>query len=185
MIQDTLKQAEHKMQTTLDVEARELATIRTGRASTGSVEHIRADYYGTPTPINQIAQIAVPDARTLTIQPYDRSALEPIEKAIQKSDLGITPNNDGAIIRLVFPQLTQQRRMDLIKTVHKRLEDGKVALRNVRREAQEEMRAMEKRKEISEDDHKRADQQLQKLLDGYVAKIDQLGKAKEAELMEI
>lgn len=185
MIEDVLKQAEHKMQTTLDVETRELDTVRTGRASAALVEHMRVDYYGTPTALNQLAGITVPDARTLAIQPWDRNALEPIEKAIQKSELGITPNNDGSIIRLVFPQLTQDRRKDLIKTVHKRLEDGKVALRNVRREAQDELRNMEKRKEISEDEHKRADQQLQKLLDGYVVKIDQVGKAKEAELMEI
>ncbi|MSQ10297.1 MAG: ribosome recycling factor, partial [Dehalococcoidia bacterium] len=167
------------------VEARELATIRTGRAQASSVEHLRVDYYGTPTPLVQMATIAVPDARTVTIQPWDRAALEPIEKAIQKSDLGITPNNDGSIIRLNFPQLTQQRRQDLVKTVRKRLEDGKVALRNVRREAQDDMRGMEKRKEISEDEHKRADQRLQKLLDSYVEKIDATGKAKEAELMEI
>lgn len=185
MIDDTLKQAEHKMQTTLEVEGREIATIRTGRAQASAVEHLRVDYYGTPTPLLQMAQISVPDARTLNIQPYDRSALEPIEKAIQKSDLGITPNNDGTVIRLNFPQLTQQRRQDLVKIVRKRIEDGKVALRNVRREAQDEMRAMEKRKEISEDDHKRADQRLQKLLDSYVEKIDAAGKAKEAELMEI
>lgn len=185
MIDDTLKQAEHKMQVTLDVEARELNTIRTGRASAASVEHLRVDYYGTPTPINQMASIAVPDARTLTIQPWDRNALEPIEKAIQKSDLGITPNNDGSVIRLVFPQLTQQRRQELVKVVRKRIEDGKVALRNVRREAQEDLRNMEKRKEISEDEHKRADQRLQRLLDTYIEKLEALGKAKEAELMEI
>ncbi len=185
MIDDVLHQAEHKMQTTLEVEGRELSTIRTGRANAGLVEHLRVDYYGTPTPLNQLASITVPDARALAIQPWDRKALEAIEKAIQKSDIGLTPNNDGSIIRLNFPQLTQDRRKDLIKTLHKRLEDGKVALRNVRREAQDELRNMEKRKEISEDEQRRAEVALQKVLDGYVAKIDQAGKAKEAELMEI
>ncbi len=185
MIDDVLHQAEHKMQTTLEVEGRELGAIRTGRANASLVEHMRVDYYGTPTPLNQLASITVPDARALAIQPWDRNALEPIEKAIQKSDIGLTPNNDGSIIRLNFPQLTQDRRKDLIKTVHRRLEDGKVALRNVRREAQDELRAMEKRKEISEDEQKRAETALQKILDGYVAKIDQAGKAKEAELSEI
>lgn len=185
MIDDVLSQAEHKMKTTLEVETRELGTIRTGRASAALVEHLRVDYYGTPTPLNQLATIQAPEARTLVIQPWDRNALEPIEKGIMKSDLGITPNNDGIVIRLIFPQLTQERRKDLIKQVHKRLEDGKVALRNVRREAQDELRAMEKRKEVSEDEQKRAGERLQKLLDSYVEKVDQVGKAKEAELMEI
>ena len=185
MIKDVLDTAEDKMRKSIAAESRELATIRTGRANPALVENLRAEYYGTPTPVGQMASISVPEARLLLIQPWDKQALSHIEKAIQKSDLGLNPSNDGTVIRLVFPQLTQERRQDLVKTVRNKVEEGKVALRNVRRDAHEGLRAMEKRKEISEDEQKRATDQLQKLLDSKLHVLEDVGKAKEAELMEI
>ncbi len=184
-IPDVISDAESRMKKAIDAEQRELSMLRTGRASPALVEHLQVDYYGIPTPLGQIATVSVPEARLLVIQPWDKQALGGIEKAIQKSDLGLNPNNDGVIIRLVFPHLTQERRQDLAKTVKKRVEDGKVALRNIRRDGVETLRAMEKRKEISEDEQKRAADQLQKVLDSYIAKVEQQGKAKEAELLEV
>lgn len=185
MIDDVFASAEDRMKKSIHAEERELASIRTGRASPALVENIQVEYYGTPTPMSQVASIKIPDARLLVIEPWDRGALGGIEKAIQKSDLGLTPNNDGSVIRLSFPQLTQERRQELVKVVRKRVEDGKVALRNIRRDAHDELRAMEKRKEISEDEQRRATDQLQKLVDRYIQQIEQVGKAKESELMEI
>ena len=185
MIKDVFAAAEEKMKKAVDAEERDLATIRTGRASPLLVEQLRVDYYGVATPLNQVATITVPEARMLVIQPWDRQALGGIEKAILKSDLGLTPTNDGTSVRLIFPQPTQERRQELVKTVRKKVEDARVALRNIRRDAHEDLRAMEKRKEISEDEQKRATDQLQKLVDGYILKVDQVGKDKEAELMEI
>lgn len=184
-IPDVISDAESRMKKSVDAEQRELSMLRTGRASPALVEHLQVDYYGAPTPLGQIATVTVPEARLLVIQPWDKQALGGIEKAILKSDLGLNPNNDGVIIRLVFPQLTQERRQDLVKTVKKRVEDGKVALRNIRRDGVETLRAMEKRKEISEDEQKRAADQLQKVLDSYIVRVEQQGKAKEAELMEV
>lgn len=184
-IPDVISDAESRMTKAIEAEQRELSMLRTGRASPALVEHLQVDYYGTPTPLGQIATVSVPEARLLVIQPWDKQALGGIEKAIQKSDLGLNPNNDGVIIRLVFPHLTQERRQDLVKTVKKRVEDGKVALRNIRRDGVETLRAMERRKEISEDEHKRAADRLQKVLDSYIVKVEQQGKAKEAELMEV
>ena len=184
-IDDVFTSAEDRMKKSVQSEDRDLASIRTGRASATLLEHLKVDYYGSQTPISQVASINVPEARMLVIQPWDRQALGGIEKAILKSDLGLTPNNDGSVIRLVFPQLTQERRQELVKVVHKKVEDGKVALRNIRRDAHEELRAMERRKEISEDDQKRATEQLQKLVDRYIQQMDHVGKAKEAELLEI
>lgn len=183
--QEVFSTAEEKMQKAVEVHERELANIRTGRASPGLVEHLKVDYYGAPTPLNQVAGVSVPEARLLVIQPWDRQALGAIEKAILKSDLGLTPSNDGNVIRLTFPQLTQERRQDLVKMVRKKIEDGKVALRNVRRDAMEELRTLEKNKELSEDEQKRASEQLQKVLDHYIQEMDRVGKHKEAELMEI
>ena len=185
MIKDVFATAEEKMKKAVDAEERDLATIRTGRASPLLVEQLRVDYYGVATPLNQVATITVPEARMLVIQPWDRQVLGGIEKAILKSDLGLTPTNDGTSVRLVFPQPTQERRQELVKTMRKKVEEARVALRNIRRDAHEEFRSMEKRKEISEDEQKRATDQLQKLLDGYILKVDQVGKDKEAELMEI
>ena len=184
-IPDVLSNAETRMKKAIDAEQRELSTLRTGRASPGLVEHLQVEYYGTPIPLAQIATVSVAEARLLVIQPWDRQAMGPIEKAIQKSDLGLNPTNDGTVIRLVFPQLTQERRQDLVKVVRKRVEDGKVALRNIRRDEHDAIRNLEKNKTISEDEQKRASDQLQKLLDSYIVKVEQLGKAKEAELMEV
>lgn len=185
MIKDVLAAAEEKMKRAVEAHERELATIRTGRASPVLVEQLKVEYYGVSTPLNQVATITVPEARLLVIQPWDRKALGGIEKAILKSDLGLTPTNDGTVVRLAFPPLTQERRQELVKTVRKKVEGGRVALRNVRRDAHEELRAMEKQKEVSEDDLKRASEQLQRLVDIYIVRMDQVGKDKETELMEI
>jgi ribosome recycling factor len=185
MLQDVLNDAEDRMKKSVEALQRELAAIRTGHAHVGLVDHVRVDYYGTPTPLNQLATVAAPEPRLLTIQPWDRNALPAIEKAIQKSDLGLTPSNDGAIIRLAIPPLTEQRRKELIKLVHARVEEGRVAIRNIRRDDIEKLRRMTHDKEISEDDQKKGQEQLQKLTDKYIAEVDQRGKAKEAELMEV
>jgi ribosome recycling factor len=185
MIDDTLADAEQRMGKAVEALSRELATIRTGRARPALVEHLRVDYYGTPTPLNQLATIAAPEPRLLTIQPWDRRSLGPIERAIQMSDLGLNPTNDGAIIRLAIPQLTEERRRDLVKLVHRRVEDGRVAVRNVRRDCLEELRRLQREKEISEDEERRAQEQLQKHTDRFVADAEQTGVEKEQELLEV
>ena len=185
MIADVLEDAEDRMKKSIDALARELSAIRTGHAHTGLVDHVRVDYYGTPTPINQMATVAAPEARLLTIQPWDRTAMGAIEKALQKSDLGLTPSNDGTMIRLAIPPLTEQRRKELIKVVHSRIEEGRVALRNVRRDSLEKLRRMTQGKEISDDDQRKGQDQLQKLTDRYIGVVDQRGKEKEAELSEV
>jgi ribosome recycling factor len=185
MVRDVLDNTKDRMAKTEEALKRELASIRTGRASTALVDHLHVDYYGTPTPINQLATIAAPEARLLTIQPWDRKALGPIEKAIQKSDLGLNPNNDGAMIRLPIPQLSEQRRKELTKLVQKRVEDSRVAARNIRRDAQDELKKSERAKEISEDEHRRAAEQLQKLTDQTIVNIERTGHQKEAELLEV
>jgi ribosome recycling factor len=185
MIQETLKDAEDRMGKAVEALRRELATIRTGRANPGLVEHLRVDYYGTPTPLKQLASVAVPEARLLTIQPWDKGSLGAIEKAIQKSDLGLNPSNDGTIIRLVIPQLTEDRRRDLVKVVHKKVEEGRVAVRNIRRDAHSLLRELLHDKEISEDQEHNAQEDLQKLTDRYIEECDTLGSAKEKELLEV
>lgn len=185
MIGETLADAEQRMTKAIEALRRELATIRTGRASPGLVEHLRVDYYGTPTPLKQLATISVPEARLLTIQPWDKGALGAIEKAIQKSDLGLNPSNDGSLIRLVIPQLTEDRRKDLVKLVHKKVEEGRVAIRNVRRDAHELLRDLLREKEISEDEEHRAQEQLQKITDRFIHQADEVGKEKEQELLEV
>jgi ribosome recycling factor len=185
MIEELLKEAEHKMEKTVEKAAHELATIRTGRANPAILEHVMVDYYGTPTPINHIASITVPEPRLLLIQPYDKNSLPWIEKAILKSDLNLVPNNDGQFIRIRIPELTEERRKELIKLLHKKAEEERVAIRNVRREVNEHLKAAEKKGEVSEDDVKRAEQKVQKLTDKYIAEIDRLQKAKEEELMEV
>jgi ribosome recycling factor len=173
------------MKKTVEAVQRELAAIRTGHAHVGLVDHVRVEYYGNLMPVNQMATVAAPEARLLTIQPWDRSALTAIEKALLKSDLGLTPSNDGQIIRLAIPPLTEDRRKDLVKLVHKRVEDGHIAVRNVRRDALEHIRRDVQNKEASEDDQRKAQDQLQKLTDRYIAAIDQRGKEKENELSEV
>ena len=185
MIADVLDDAEDRMKKSIDALGRELSAIRTGHAHTGLVDHVRVDYYGTPTPINQMATVAAPEARLLTIQPWDRTAMGAIEKALQKSDLGLTPSNDGTLILLAIPPITEQRRKELIKVVHSRVEEGRIALRNVRRDSLEKLRRMTQAKEISDDDQRKGQDQLQKLTDRYIGVVDQRGKEKETELSEV
>ncbi|MEX1253303.1 MAG: ribosome recycling factor [Dehalococcoidia bacterium] len=185
MIDETLTDAEQRMAKAVEALRRELATVRTGRASPALIEHLRIDYYGTPTPLNQLATIAVPDARLLTVQPWDKNALGPIEKSIQKSDLGLNPSNDGNIIRLAIPPLTEDRRKDMVKTVHKKVEDGRVSIRNVRRDAHEMLRELLREKDVSEDEEHRAQEQLQKVTDRFIAEAENVGLEKERELMEV
>ena len=174
-----------RMDKTIEVMQANFAAVRAGRANAAVLDQIRVDYYGTPTPINQIASIASPDPRTLTIQPWDGSTMKLIEKAIQQSDLGINPQNDGRLIRLLFPQLTEERRKELIKQIRKYGEESKTAIRNIRRDAMEDFKAQKKKSEITEDDQKNAEKDMQKLTDDYVKQIEQLVEKKEKELSEI
>lgn len=185
MIEDVFNNAKDRMTKAVEALRRELATIRTGRAHPGLVEHLRVDYYGVPTPLNQLATISVPDPRLLTIQPWDRQAMGAIEKAILKSDLSLTPTNDGTVVRLSIPQLTEERRRELVKVVHKKVEEGRVEVRNIRREGHEELRRLQREKLIPEDDQFRGQERLQKLTDEFVQQIDRLGEEKEAELLAV
>jgi len=185
MIEETLQETNTKMGKAVEALAHELATVRTGRASAAIVDHVRVDYHGVATPLKQMATISVPEARLLLIQPWDRGALSSIDKAIQKADLGLNPASDGIVIRLAIPLLSEERRKELVKLVQKRAEDGRVAVRNIRRNALEEFRGMERNKDISQDDLKRAQEQLQQLTDKFVAEVDKAAKAKEAELLEV
>jgi ribosome recycling factor len=182
-MQALLKEIETKMNTALETVSREFASVRTGRASTALLDMVRVDYYGTPTPINQVASLSVPDARTLLIQPWEAAQLPAIEKAINKSDLGLTPANDGKTIRLTMPTPTEERRKQLAKTVHKIAEEGRVAIRNVRREANDTLKAMAKGKKVSEDEERRGHDQIQKTTDRFSAKVDELLKKKEQEIL--
>ena len=179
------KDAETRMQGALDALTREFSGVRTGRANAALLEHVRVDYYDTPTPLNQVASISVPDARTLMIQPWDQSAMKKIEQAIQKSDLGLTPANDGKAIRLTIPPLNEERRKQLAKSVGKLAEEARVAIRNVRREAKEKVKALLKDKKISEDDERRAQDDIQKLTDRTVTDIDKIIHAKEADILAV
>jgi len=185
MIDDALRDAEHRMQSAVMALDRELDTVRTGRARPALVESLKVEYYGAPTPLNQVATINAPEPRMITIQPWDKTQLGAIEKAIQKSDLGLNPTNDGNIIRLVIPALTEDRRKELVKVVHKKTEDGRVAVRNVRRDVLEELRKLQHDKQVSDDEERRAQDRLQKLTDKYVAEIEKHGQAKEEELLEV
>jgi ribosome recycling factor len=185
MIDDVFNAAQDRMTKAVEALRRELATIRTGRAHPGLVEHLRVDYYGVPTPLNQLATIAVPDPRLLTIQPWDRQAMSAIEKAILKSDLSLTPTNDGTLIRLSIPQLTEERRRELAKVVHKKVEEARVEVRNIRRDGHDELRRLQKEKLISEDDQFRGQEKLQKLTDEFVHQVERLGEEKEAELLAV
>jgi ribosome recycling factor len=185
MIEETLKSAEHRMQSAVTALDRELNSVRTGRARPALVETLKVDYYGTPTPLNQMAAINAPEPRLITIQPWDKSQLGTIEKAIQKSDLGLNPTNDGNVIRLAIPALTEDRRKELVKVVHKKVEDGRVAVRNVRRDSLEELRKLQHDKQVSDDDERRAQDRLQKLTDRYIGEIDKHGQTKEQELLEV
>lgn len=185
MIDAALKQAEEKMRKAIEVAREEFGGVRTGRASPALVQRITVEYYGTPTPLQQLAGISVPDPRSLQITPYDRNSISAIEKAIQASDLGINPSNDGQSIRLGFPALTEERRKEMIKVIRDRAEQGRIAIRNVRRHTKEEIERDEKAGEVSQDDERRAEKELQKLTDRFIAEIDDMVKRKEAELMEV
>jgi ribosome recycling factor len=185
MIKDALAEAEERMKGAVAALTNDLATIRTGRASPALVERLDVEYYGTPTPLQQLATISAPEPRLLTIKPFDPSSLKDIERAIRASELGLTPSNDGKLIRLNIPPLTEERRKQLIKVVHHRVEEGRVAVRNIRRSVHDDLREFEKEKLISEDDLERGENDLQKLTDRYVEKIEELGKRKEAEVLEI
>jgi ribosome recycling factor len=182
-MQAVIKEAETRMQGALDTVGREFVGVRTGRATTGLLEGIRVDYYGTPTPVPQVASLSVPDPKTLLIQPWDASLLPQIEKAIMKSDLGLTPANDGKVIRLVMPPLTEERRKQLAKAVGKLAEDARVAIRNIRHEANKKLKTMEKDKKISEDDGRRGQEQVQKITDKFIQRVDELLKKKEQEIL--
>lgn len=185
MTKDSYKEYESKMEKSLQVLREELAGIRAGRANPHLLDKITVDYYGTPTPINQLANIAVPEARQITIQPWDAKTLNDIIKAIQMSDLGLNPNNDGKTIRLIFPPLTEERRRELTKDVRKLGEKDKVAIRQIRRDALEAFKKMEKNKEITEDDLKDAEKDMQKITDDYIEKVDKIVEAKINEIMEV
>ena len=174
-----------KMTKTIEVLKSQYATVRAGRANAAVLDQISVEYYGVDTPLNQVGTIAVPDPRTITIQPWDGSLLKAIEKAIQASDLGINPQNDGRLIRLSFPQLTEERRKDLVKQVKKYSEDGKVAIRNIRRDALDDFKALKKAGELTEDDLKNAEKEMQKLTDDFIKEVDKVTEAKEKELYEI
>lgn len=185
MIEQTLIDADGKMQKAVDALTRDLAAIRTGRATPALVEHIRVDYHGVPTPVNQIASISVPEAKMILIQPWDRSSIRSIEKAILTSDLGLNPASDSNVIRIAIPPLTEERRKELIRVVRKRLEEARITLRNLRRENIERLRQAEKNKEISQDQNTRASEQLQKLTDNFVERVNNIGQDKETEIMEV
>ena len=182
---DLARDAEQKMKKTVEATQHDFSTIRTGRATPTLLDGITADYYGSATPINQLAQISVPESRQLLIAPYDRNAVSAIEKAIKQSDLNINPVNEGTTLRLTIPPLTQDRRKEFVKVLHKKAEEGRVSVRNIRRDTNDHFKALVKKAEASEDDSKRAQDGLQKLTDRYIAEIDQIAKAKEAELLEV
>ena len=184
-IDSAAKDGTHKMEQAVSHLKDDLAGIRTGRAAPAVLNRVTVEYYGTPVPLNQLAGVTVPEPRLLQIQPFDRNAIGAIEKAIMQSDVGITPSNDGNVIRLAFPPLTEERRRELVKQVHHRTEEARVAVRNVRRHTKEEMEKLEREGSISEDDLIRAEKELQKLTDRFVAEVDEIQGHKEQELMEV
>lgn len=185
MPKQIIAQAKEKMTKAIQAYTRELATIRAGRASASLLDRITVDYYGAPTPVNQLAGITTPEARLLVIQPYDKSILGDIEKAILKSDLGLNPTNDGTVIRIAIPQLTEERRKELAKVVKKESEEAKVAVRNIRRDGNDDFKKLEKNGEITEDELRGYADDIQKLTDEQIAKIDKITKEKEKEIMEV
>lgn len=185
MISDILKETKERMQASVQSLKDDLAAIRTGRASPALVERLSIEYYGQPTPLVQLASISIPEPRQIMIKPFDPSSIKDIEKAIQTSDLGLTPGNDGKIIRLNLPQLTEERRRDIVKVVSGRVEEGRIAVRNIRRDAIKDMREFEEEKMISEDDLKRGEEDVQKLHDEIIREMDEIGGKKEKEVMEV
>ena len=185
MIEDVKAEVEGKMKKAIEALKHDLQAIRTGRASPALVEPLRVDFYGTPTPLNQIATVSAPEARLLTIKPYDPSTIKAIEKAILSSDLGLTPNNDGKLIRLGIPPLTEERRRDLTRLVHRRTEEAHIAIRNIRHQGLKDLEELEEEKLITEDQHFRGKDLIQELTDKYIAQADEIGKKKQAEVMEV
>jgi ribosome recycling factor len=185
VVKESIKEAEIRMKGAIQSLEEDLNGIRTGRASPALVERLQVEYYGAPVPLVQLASISVPDPRALLIRPFDATSLKAIERGILASDLGLTPNNDGKVIRLNLPPLTEERRRDLVKVVHSRLEDSRVAVRNIRRDLIKDLREFEKEKMISEDDLKKAEEELQKLTDRFVQQVDAIGQHKEREIMEV
>jgi ribosome recycling factor len=185
MLKDIYKESEARMKGAVQALEEDLAGIRTGRASPALVERLAVEYYGTPTPLVQLASISVPESRSLLIRPFDATTLRAIERAIQASDLGLTPNNDGKVIRLNLPPLTEERRRDLVKVVHSRLEETRVALRNIRRDSIKDMREFEQEKLISEDDLERGEEELQEITDRYIEEVNTVGGRKEKEILEV
>lgn len=185
MANEIISESESNMKKTVEVVKKEFASLRAGRATPALLDKIMVNYYGTPTPINQLANISVPEARLIVIQPWDKSTLPEIERAIMKSDLGIPPAGDGAVIRLAIPQLTQERRAELVKVVKKKAEEGRVAVRNIRREANEQLKAAQKGGKLSEDELKRNQDEVQKLTDRFIKEIDALLATKEQEILQV
>ncbi len=184
MIEDIYQETRERMEKSIVALKNELKRIRTGRASLSLLDGIRADYYGTPTPLNQMATLAVPESRLITIQPWDTTVIKEIEKAILKSDLGLTPSNDGKMIRIAIPPLTEERRKELVKVVHKMCEDSKVAIRNIRRDSNELIKSLKKDGDVSEDDAFKAQENVQEITDGFTKRIDDVYKEKEKEILE-
>ena len=185
MTADTIKETERKMRKSVEAAQHDFATVRTGRANPVVLEGVSVDYYGTPTPLAQLAGISAPEPRLLMVTPWDRTVIDSIMKAIQTSDLGLSPMSDGNVVRLQVPYLTEERRTELVKQVHRKSEDHKVAVRNIRRDANDQVKTQQKNSEISEDDMKREQDEIQKLTDKYIEETDNLAKAKEAELKEV
>jgi len=184
-VKEILHQAEDKMKKSVEVTMHEFSSVRTGRANPGLVEGLKIDYYGTPTPLKQLAGISTPEARLIVIQPWDPSSLGDIEKAILKSELGISPSNDGKVIRLNIPPLTKERRADLVKLVHKLTEEGRIAIRAIRRDANDHIKQTEKEHKVTEDECFKAQEDIQKLTDKYIKQLEDISKNKEAEIMEV
>ena len=185
LIAGILSDANGRMGKAIEVLKRELSTIRTGRASPSLVENIQVNYYGTPTPLNQLATISVPEARLILIQPWDKGALAGIERSLLSSDIGLNPSNDGNVIRIPIPPLSEDRRRELVRLLGRRIESGKVAVRNVRRDALDQLRSLERSKQISQDENHDAQEDLQKITDAQIDQIDHLSQAKEAEIMQV
>lgn len=185
MIPEILKDSEHRMTKAVEAALHDFGTIRTGRANPVILEGIQVDYFGSKMPINQLAGVSAPEPRMLVIAPWDKGAIAPIEKAIMNSEIGMTPQSDGNVIRLQVPYLTEERRKELIKQLHKKSEEHKIAIRNIRRDSNEHLKDLEKKHDISEDENKRAQEQVQKLTDKYIERVEDLAKVKETELMEV
>ncbi|MGK7378410.1 ribosome recycling factor [Planococcus sp. 1R117A] len=185
MPKNVMNDTKTKMENAIQAFSRELSSIRAGRANPSILNKLTVEYYGAPTPINQVAGVSVPEARLIVIQPYDKTIMGDIEKAILKSDLGLSPTNDGTVIRLAIPALTEERRKDLVKQVKKEAEEAKIGIRNIRRDANDEYKKLEKKSEITEDDLRSYSDEVQKLTDSYIAKIDEVAKDKEKEIMEV